>query len=128
MNIKKLYLLLFVTATLLLPIAFSLWLPLSSFASYLVISICCFFIMSMATMVTVQMLTFIQGETPTQLTGKVLSLVMALAMCAQPIGQAMYGFLFDAFRTSPYYIVFGAAVISGGIAFLSKKVFQNIVS
>lgn len=128
LNIKKVYLLLLATATLLLPIAISLWLPLSPFRTYLVISICCFLIMSVATMITVQMLSFIQAETPMNLTGKVLSCALALAMCAQPLGQAMYGFLFDAFQRTPYYIVLGAAMVSGGIALLSKKVFQNMIS
>lgn len=126
LNVKKVYFLLLIVAILLLPIGFSLWVSPSPFVSYLVISICCFFMMSIATMVTVQMLTFIQGETPTNLTGKVLSCTMALAMCAQPFGQAMYGFLFDVFQTTPYYIVFGAALISGGIALVSKQVFHNM--
>lgn len=126
LNIKKIYMLLLITAVLLLPIALSLWLSFPPFISYLVISASCFLMMSVATMVTVQMLSFIQGETPTQLTGKVISLVMAFAMCAQPLGQAMYGFLFDVFKTTPYFIILGAAVISSGIALLTKKVFQNI--
>ncbi|MEG0598309.1 MAG: MFS transporter, partial [Oscillospiraceae bacterium] len=128
LNMKKVYMLLLATATLLLPISISLWLSLSPFISYLVISVCCFFIMSVATMITVQMLSFIQAETPTHLTGKVLSCAMALAMCAQPLGQAMYGFLFDTFQTTPYYIVLGTALVSSGIALLSKKVFQNMIS
>jgi len=82
--------------------------------------------MCVATMVTVQMLTFIQGETPTQLTGKVLSCVMALSMCAQPLGQAIYGFLLDAFGAAPYFIVIGAAVSSGCIALYSKNIFNNL--
>ncbi|MEF9879505.1 MAG: MFS transporter [Clostridia bacterium] len=126
LNIQKLYWLLLATAALLLPIAVTLWLSPSPFVSYLVISTCCFFMMSVATMITVQMLSFIQGETPTKLTGKVLSCGLALAMCAQPLGQAMYGLLFDAFQTMPYYVVLGAAVVSGGIAILSKRVFQDM--
>lgn len=126
LTIKKIYMQLLLTAVLLLPMAFSLWLSLPPFISYLVISTSCFFMMSVATIVTVQMLSFIQGETPTQLTGKVLSLVMAFAMCAQPLGQAMYGLLFDMFKTTPYFIILGAAVTSIGIALLSKKVFQNM--
>ncbi|MGL4606259.1 MAG: MFS transporter [Eubacteriaceae bacterium] len=126
LTVKKIYLLLLIASGLLFPIGFSLWLSQSSFVSYLVISMCCFLMMSSATMVTVQLLSFIQRETPTNLTGKVLSWVMAFAMCAQPLGQAMYGFLFDVFQTTPYYVVFGAGIISGCIAILSKKVFQNI--
>lgn len=125
LNIKKMYLLLLMTAALLLPIGITLRLGLPAFISYLVISISCFLVMSVATMVTVQMLTFIQGETPMQLTGKVLSCVMSLAMCAQPLGQAMYGFLFDAFKATPHIIVFSAAFISIAVALLSKNVFKS---
>lgn len=126
LSIKKVYLLLLIAAALLLPIAVSLWLGLPSFVSYLVISISCFFLMCVATMVTVQMFAFVQGETPTHLTGKVLSCVMTLAMCAQPLGQAMYGFLFDAFGTVPYFIVIVASVSSGCIALFSKNIFKNL--
>lgn len=126
LNIKKLYLLLLFSAELLLPIAATLWLNWPPLISYFVISTSCFFLMCVATMVTVQMLTFIQGETPTQLTGKVLSCVMALSMCAQPLGQAIYGFLFDAFGAAPYFIVIGAAVSSGYIALFSNKIFKNL--
>lgn len=126
LNIKKIYLLLLIAAVLLLPIGISLWIGLPPFVSYLVISIICFLLMSVATMVTIQMLTFIQGETPAQLTGKVLSCVMALSMCSQPLGQAIYGFLFDTFKFTPYYIIFCTAFLSGGIALLSKKVFEDI--
>lgn len=126
LNIKKLYLLLLITAGLLLPITATLWLNLSHLFSYFVISASCFFLMCVATMVTVQMLTFIQGETPTQLTGKVLSCVMALSMFAQPLGQAIYGFLFDVFGAAPYFIVIGSSVSSGCIALFSKNIFKNL--
>lgn len=123
LNIKKLYILLLVCAALLLPIAITLWLGLRPFVSYIVISASCFLLMSVAAMITVQMLSFIQGETPLHLTGKVISCVMALSMFAQPLGQAMYGLLFDIFRDSPYIVVFGAVWMSGMIAVFSKKVF-----
>ncbi len=126
LKVKSVYILLLASAALLLPIAVSLWLGLPPFVSYLVISISCFVMMILATIVTVQLLTFVQGETPSQLTGKVLSLVMALAMCSQPLGQAMYGFLFDAFKAMPYFIVLGAAMVSGAISLLSKRIFHNM--
>ncbi len=126
LSVKKLHLLLLLSSGLLLPIAVSLWLSLPPFVSYLVISVSCFLLMAVATMVTVQLLTFIQGETPTNLTGKVMSCVMALAMCAQPLGQAMYGFLFDNLRSMPYLVVVLAAVVSGIIAVSSRRVFERI--
>lgn len=37
----------------------------------------------------------IQLNTPDAMTGKVMSLVAALSMCAQPLGQMAYGWAFD---------------------------------
>ncbi len=125
LSMNRIYLLLLICAGLLLPVGAALWLGLPPFISYLVISISCFCLMGVATMVTVQMLTFIQGETPAQLIGKVVSYVMALAMCSQPLGQAMYGFLFDSFKAEPHTVVLGAAVVSGVIAVLSRRVFRE---
>lgn len=126
LSMKHTHLLLLTIATLLLPIAGALWFGVSPFLSYLLIVLCCFLLMSAATLLTVQTLTFIQGETPPELIGKVISCVLALSMCAQPLGQAMYGFLFETFQSTPYFIVLVSAVCSGLIALLSKKAFENL--
>lgn len=126
LSIQKVHILLLISALLLMPIAISLGLSLPPFICYLIISISCFLLMGVATMVTVQLLTFIQSETPTQMLGKVLSCAMAFSMCAQPLGQSMYGVLFDAFESTPYVIVLGASILSCGIALMAKKVFGNI--
>ncbi|WP_129595924.1 MFS transporter [Anaerophilus nitritogenes] len=126
LNIKKLHLLLLTSSILLVPIAGALWIGLPPLISYWVISISCFFLMSVATLVTVQMLTFIQEETPIHLRGKVISCVMTLSMCAQPLGQAIYGFLFDAFWIVPHWIVLLTALASSSIALSSKKIFENL--
>ncbi len=126
LSINRLYVLLFILSCLLLPIGLTLWLNLPAFVSYLVISVSGFLIMSVATMATILLITFVQGETPTALTGKVISWVMALAMCAQPLGQAMYGFLFESFSGDPYLVVFGGALCSAVVALFSVKVFKGI--
>lgn len=126
LSIKKVHLLLLITAVLLLPIIAVLWLGLPPFICYITISVSCFLMMSIATMVSVQMLTFIQGETPSHLTGKVMSCVMALSMCSQPLGQAIYGLLFESFKSTPHLIVLATAIISGIIAVLARKVFSQV--
>ncbi len=126
LSISRVYILLLLTAALLLPVGLSLWLGLPAFTIYLIISICFFLMMAVVTMATIQLLTFIQGETPSHLTGKVLSCVMALAMCSHPLGQAMYGFLFETFKATPYLIIFASAIVSGIISLMSKRVFKDI--
>lgn len=128
LDIKMIYILLLVCAVLLLPVALTLWLNLLPFFSYIVICVSCSLLMGVSTMVSVQILSFIQGETPCHLTGKVLSCVMALSVSAQPIGQAIYGLLFEIFRDAPYLVILGAVLVSAIIAVFSKHVFQKFQS
>ena len=57
--------------------------------------------------------------------GYVILLICSLAVssCSQPVGQAIYGVLFDAFAEKPYFVMVGAAILSALISLYSKKVF-----
>lgn len=46
----------------------------------------------------------IQQNTPGHMVGKVMAYTSAVTMCAQPVGQMVYGFLFDGF---PYFQLSG---------------------
>lgn len=48
-----------------------------------------------ASVFSVFALSYIQQKTPNHLIGKVMSYAMAISMCAQPLGHAVYGILFD---------------------------------
>lgn len=50
----------------------------------------------------------IQQKTPENMTGKVMACVAAISMCAQPLGQAVYGLWFD---VSPGWLVLSATGI-----------------
>lgn len=126
LDIRKIYALLLLCAGFLLPITITLWLRVPPFVSYLVISASCFLLMSVSTMVSVQILSFIQGETPPHLVGKVISCTLAFSVSAQPLGQAMYGLLFERFQDAPYVVIVGAVGVSGLIAVFSKQVFQGM--
>lgn len=107
-----------------LPIGIILAVSVSPFFSYLSITVLVFLLMMGATLFTVQMLAFVQKETPQALIGKVIACLLALNLCAQPIGQALYGVLFERFAAAPWAIVIGTALISCIVALLSKKVFS----
>ncbi|MCI8597434.1 MAG: MFS transporter [Lachnospiraceae bacterium] len=47
----------------------------------------------------------IQQNTPDYLIGKVMAYTSAITMCAQPIGQMVYGFLFDGFSDAIYLVL-----------------------
>lgn len=126
MKVQNCYRLLFGAALLLIPMGAVLLMEGSPFLSWLVITVCSFLMMVLSTMFTIQMLTFVQGQTPAHLIGKVVAWVMTFSMCAQPVGQALYGGLFEKFKFQSWGIIFAAAVISGVISVFSKRIFSKI--
>ena len=126
LDIRHSHILMLVSAIGIIPMGLTLLLGAPPFVSYLVITVMSFFLMVCATLFSIQMLAFAQVQTPTELTGKVISFMMALSMCSQPIGQALYGILFEKLAGLPWVVVMGAAVISVLIALYSKSTFSKI--
>lgn len=108
------------------PIGFALlWLD-SGMAVYMTITVCCFVIMVISTIFTVQVMSFVQTETPQNLIGKVIAVIMTGAMCAQPLGNAMYGFLFELCAEREAVVVLFAGIVSLVIAVRAGKVFGRL--
>ncbi|WP_250673347.1 MFS transporter [Paraclostridium ghonii] len=111
----------------LIPIGVVLMFNVTPMISYVVVTACCFIIMAVCTLFSIQILTFIQSETPSHLTGKVISFCLAMTMCSTPIGQIIYGYLFEELKNDTYIIIFVAVLVSGVIALMSKKVFKSMI-
>lgn len=77
-----------------------------------------------ATMFSIQMLAVVQTETPQHFVGKVVACIMTFVMCAQPVGQLIYGVLFDRLANLSIPII-GAGLVSMGIAIYAKKHSRN---
>lgn len=56
-------------------------------------------------------ITVIQARTPEHLMGKVMSCVFTLSMCAQPVGQILYGALFDRFARQPAWVLLPSGLV-----------------
>ncbi len=107
------------------PISASLILFSSAIINYIVITVCCFAIMVFSTLFAVQMMSFIQTETPQNLIGKVIAVVLTFSMCAQPLGNAFYGILFEICKGCEYAVVLFSGVVSILIAINAKNIFQR---
>lgn len=94
--------------------------------SYLIITIMNFVIMAFATMFTIQMISTIQTETPAHLVGKVIAFTMSVSMSAQPIGQAIYGVVFDKFANNIGIVLITVSILSILLSLISKKIFATI--
>ncbi len=107
------------------PVSASLILFSSAIINYMVLTICCFVIMVFSTLFAVQMMSFIQTETPQYLIGKVIAVVLTVSMCAQPLGNAFYGILFEICRGYEYAVVLFSGVVSLIIAINAGNIFKR---
>lgn len=95
---------------------------------YIVITAACFGMMCTSTMFTVTLFTAVQQQTPPLLLGKIMAVIIAVSSCSQPLGQAVYGVLFDVFSDVPYVVMIGAAAVSFAVAVFSKRIFAGLES
>lgn len=126
LKINKAHILLFISTFMLIPIGMVLALQMPAMVSYAVIVISCFFMMLLSSLFTIQMMAYVQMITPMSLIGKVMSIVMCICLCAQPIGQAIYGFLFQILMDKVSFLFFGAAAICLLMSLASGKLFRSI--
>ena len=76
--------------------------------------------------VNIQFMAFVQREIPTELLGKIMSLITILPFVSSALGSLMYGLLFDWFRVLPWVVVLGTVVAWAGIAAWAGKLFRGV--
>lgn len=126
MKAEKGYLLIFYDALTLIPIGLALMLPVSPTVSYGIIMVSCFVMMFLATLFSIQIMSYLQMIVPGNLIGKVISCAMCIGMCATPVGQAIYGGLFEVLKEKVFGLFFIVTVIVVLLAFAMKKPFAGL--
>ncbi|MEG2544058.1 MAG: MFS transporter [Longicatena sp.] len=124
-TIKNMYQVLVYASLCLIPLGAALLLT-NNKISFLIVLFSSTIAILFATIFNIYIQTFIQQTTPHLLLGKVSSFVTMIVMCSYPIGQSMYGILFDKFSNIPYMIVFIAALLSILISFKTKKYLKKL--
>lgn len=109
------------------PIGITLMASSSGLISYVVMTVCCFVIMIFSTIFTVQMMSFVQTETPQNLIGKVIAVILTVSMCVQPLGNAFYGVLFEVCRGYEFGVVLFSGAVSLLIAVRTRKIFERFL-
>ena len=125
LRLSRAPLFLLVAALGLLPIAVVLGVPMDAMLAYGIVVAGLFASMACATMFSIQAISFVQLETPGHLVGKVIALTMSLANCAQPVGQLIYGGLFDALRGNLVPVALGTAAIAFVIGLVTFRVLRK---
>lgn len=125
-SVQNAWKLLLVSSVVIFPMGIVLFLGIPKIAAFWIITVCGTFIMVCATIFSIRMLAFVQEKTPVELVGKVISCILAVSTCAQPIGQTLYGGLFEWFAAMPGVVIIGAGVVSAIISLYMKGVFGQL--
>lgn len=126
LKLKNLYVLLLICSASVFLMGISLLLGLPEIISYWVITLMCFVAMGVSTLFVVQIYTVVQMQTPPELVGKIMATLVSVAMCGQPIGQMIYGILFDVFSENAWIVMLIASIASILITWYSRQVFKQL--
>ncbi len=125
-SMKKIHRLLLLVSLCFVPISFGLLLGVSAMVGFGILTAAYFLAMIAGVLMRVQLFSFIQQIVPEELMGKVFSCLMAIAICAQPLGQALAGWCFEWFANLPWVVLLAAALLSGTVAIYSRQCFHRI--
>ncbi len=68
----------------------------------------------------------IQQRTPNHLIGKVMAYTSVITLCVQPVGQIIYGYLFDEFYDAVYNVLIPSGIVVCIIGVLATGFFKNM--
>lgn len=114
--------LLVIAGILLVPMGFVLMIECSPYLAYAVLVAAGLLIMALSSIYTIQIMSYVQLTVPQEMVGKVMAWIMAVSTCAQPVGQIVYGLLFEQMKGALPIIFYAAAGISIVLALCNRKV------
>lgn len=126
LKIKNTGIWLWASALTFIPVGLIMILQVKGMLAFSVLVVSGFIMMTISTVINIELITYIQMVTPSTIIGKVMSLIMCLCMCATPLGQLIYGFLFEKFIGYIGLIFILAAIIGSVLAFCCGKVVGKV--
>lgn len=126
LKVKNGYKTLLFCALTLLPIGLAVFLNISNTSAYFLIMISCFVMMILATLFSVQIISYLQIIAPNDMIGKIISCASCIGMCATPLGQVIYGWLFEVFSGNVYVVIFVAMAITCLISVGARGIFLEL--
>lgn len=125
-SIGRLYLPLAGIGLFLVPISIVFSIQSGVYVRYAVLMLSFSVIQILASIFSIFALSVIQQLTPENMTGKVMAYAASFSLCIQPLGQMIYGVLFDKFTDSVYWVILPTGVILSLIGIGTKKFFGNV--
>lgn len=98
----------------------------TSMVIYIILLINSGLLLMLQTLFQIQMLTYMQLLTPKDLIGKVISCFMCIVIGTIPLGQFIYGFVFEHIGNFTYIPFYIAAFIMIAISIFTRRIFYEI--
>ena len=126
LKIHKLSILLASLGIFIIPAGIVFFLPVNAIIKYgvTVVSFCG--MQAVISIFSIFAVSLIQQRTPNQLIGKVMAYTSTVTLCVQPIGQIVYGFLFDRFYSAVYFVLIPTGIIVCIVGLSAMNFFKNM--
>ena len=126
LKIHKLSVLLATLGIFIIPAGIVFLLPVNAIIKYgvTVVSFCG--MQAVISIFSIFAVSIIQQRTPNHLIGKVMAYTSTVTLCVQPIGQIVYGFLFDRFYSAVYFVLIPTGIIVCIVGLSAMNFFKNM--
>lgn len=124
--LRRLHWLIVALGACLLPAGAAFLLPIGSLGRYGVLVLMCCAGQFACCVFSIFALSAIQARTPQHMLGKIMACTSTISLCAQPLGQLVYGFLFDAFASRVSLVLLATGIALCGIGAGAAGFFQKL--
>ena len=126
LKIHKLSVLLASLGIFIIPAGIVFLLPVNAIIKYgvTVVSFCG--MQAVISIFSIFAVSLIQQRTPNHLIGKVMAYTSTVTLCVQPIGQIVYGFLFDRFYSAVYFVLIPTGIIVCIVGLSAMSFYKNM--
>ena len=126
LKIHKLSVLLATLGIFIIPAGIVFLLPVNAIIKYSVTVVSFCGMQAVISIFSIFAVSLIQQRTPNHLIGKVMAYTSTVTLCVQPIGQIVYGFLFDRFYSAVYFVLIPTGIIVCIVGLSAMNFFKNM--
>jgi len=127
LTMQKIHLPLLFSCISIIPMGLVFLFDTSTLITYIVITVAGAFTLMGFQVFTIHLIAYIQGETPSELIGKVMSILLIFPFLANAVGQFIFGIIFEQFGETPWVIIFLAIILSVIVVLYYRKYFKTII-
>ena len=126
LKIHKLSFLLATLGIFIIPAGIVFLLPVNAIIKYGVTIVSFCGMQAVISIFSIIAVSLIQQRTPNHFIGKVMAYTSTVTLCVQPIGQIVYGFLFDRFFSAVYFVLIPTGIIVCIAGLSAMSFFKNM--